>query len=124
MSNLIILDSQGIDIILGMDWLKKYDGVIRCSKRIVELTNSDGTKVTFVAAPSTKKTIMLNQLKGTPMEEIRVVRDYPGVFPEELPGMPPDRNIEFIIDVVPRHHPFQRGHIGCPPMNWPNSRNW
>ena len=45
LSNLIMLDSQGLDIILGMDWLNKYDGVIRCAKRSVELTSRDGTKV-------------------------------------------------------------------------------
>ena len=55
------------DIILGMDWLNKYDEVIRCAKRSVELTSSDGTKVEFVAAPSTKETVVMNLLKGTPM---------------------------------------------------------
>jgi hypothetical protein len=37
-SNLILLDSKGIDIILGMDWLSKYDGVIQCAKNAVRLT--------------------------------------------------------------------------------------
>jgi hypothetical protein len=37
-SNLILLDSKGIDIILGMDWLSKYDGVIQCTKKAVRLT--------------------------------------------------------------------------------------
>jgi hypothetical protein len=35
LSNLIIIDSKGIDIILGMDWLRKYDGVILCAKRAI-----------------------------------------------------------------------------------------
>jgi hypothetical protein len=43
--NLIILDSRGIDIILGMDWLIKYDGVILCAKRAIRLTKEDGTVV-------------------------------------------------------------------------------
>jgi hypothetical protein len=46
LSNLII-DSQGIDIILGMDWLRKYDGVILCAKRAIHLTQEDGTTVEF-----------------------------------------------------------------------------
>jgi hypothetical protein len=50
LSNLIIIDSQGIDIILGMDWLRKYDGVILCAKRAICLTQEDGTTVEFVAA--------------------------------------------------------------------------
>jgi hypothetical protein len=48
-SNLILLDSKGIDIILGMDWLSKYDGVIQCARMVVKLTKKDGTSVEFVA---------------------------------------------------------------------------
>jgi hypothetical protein len=48
-SNLILLDSKGIDIILGMDWLSKYDGVIQCAKKVVRLTKKDGTTIEFVA---------------------------------------------------------------------------
>jgi hypothetical protein len=44
---------------------------------------------------------------------IRVVRDFPDVFPEELPGMPPDREVEFVIDLLLVLLPFQKGHIGC-----------
>jgi hypothetical protein len=49
LSNLILLDSKGIDIILGMDWLSKYDGVIQCARKAVRLTKKDGTTVEFVA---------------------------------------------------------------------------
>jgi hypothetical protein len=45
LENLIILDSRGIDIILGMDWFGKYDGVILCAKRAIRLTKEDGTIV-------------------------------------------------------------------------------
>jgi hypothetical protein len=47
--NHILLDSKGIDIILGMDWLSKYDGIIQCARRSVTLTKMDGTTVEFVA---------------------------------------------------------------------------
>jgi hypothetical protein len=49
LSNLILLDSKGIDIILGMDWLSKYDGIIQCTKKAVRLTKKDETIVEFVA---------------------------------------------------------------------------
>jgi hypothetical protein len=49
-SNFIILDSKGIDIILGIDWLSKYHGVIQCAKKAVRLYKKDGTTVKFVAA--------------------------------------------------------------------------
>jgi hypothetical protein len=48
-SNLILLDSKGIDIILGMGWLSKYDRVIQCTRKAVKLTKKDRTSVEFVA---------------------------------------------------------------------------
>jgi hypothetical protein len=48
LSNLILLDSKGIDIILGMDWLSKYDRVIQCTRKAVRLTKKDGVTVEFV----------------------------------------------------------------------------
>jgi propanediol utilization protein len=64
LSNLIIMDSQGIDIIFGMDWLRKYDGVILCAKRAIHLTQEDGTTVEFTAAISANQISVLNRVKG------------------------------------------------------------
>ena len=47
-------------------------------------------------------------LKGKNLAEISVVREYPDVFPEELPGMPPDRNVEFVIELQPGTAPISR----------------
>jgi hypothetical protein len=80
-----------------MDWLRKYDRVILCAKRAIQLTQKDGTTVEFVAAISANQISVLNQVKGTSLDEIRIVQDYPDVFPKELPGMPPNQDIEFII---------------------------
>jgi hypothetical protein len=44
----------------------------------------------------------------TALEEIRVVREYPNVFPEELPGMPPDRDILFLIELLPGTPPISK----------------
>jgi hypothetical protein len=55
LSNLIIIDSQGIDIILVIDWLRKYDRVIFCAKRAIHLTREDGTTMEFMATISTKQ---------------------------------------------------------------------
>jgi hypothetical protein len=41
-------------------------------------------------------------------DNIRVVRDFPDVFPEELPGMPPDREVEFVIDLLPETAPISK----------------
>jgi hypothetical protein len=79
--NLIILDSKGIDIILGMDWLRKYDEVILCAKRVIRLTKENGTIVEFNASMQADQASLLNQVQGTSLEEIRVVQEYPDVFP-------------------------------------------
>jgi hypothetical protein len=95
------LDFKGIDIILGIDWLKKYDGVILCAKRAIRLTKEDGTIVEFNAAIQVEQISLLNKVQGTSLNEIRVAQEYPEVFPEDLPGMPPDCDIEFIIELLP-----------------------
>jgi hypothetical protein len=76
-----------------MDWLSKYDGVIQCSTKAGKLTKKDGTSVEFVAMVQSDQDSVLNQTKAIALEDIRVVQEYPDVFLEELPGMPPDRDI-------------------------------
>jgi hypothetical protein len=113
-SNLILLDSKGIDIILGMDWLSKYGGVIQCARKAVKLTKKDGTSVEFVAMVQSGPDGKLKQTKAIALEDIRVVQDFPAVFPEELPGMPPDRYIEFLIELLPRTPPISKRPYGMP----------
>jgi hypothetical protein len=76
-----------------MDWLSKYERVIQCARRAVRLTKKDGTTVEFVATVQADQSSMLNQMKVTALEEIRVVQEYPDVFQEDLSGMPPDHDI-------------------------------
>jgi hypothetical protein len=100
--NLILLDSKGIDIILGMDWLSKYDGVIQCTRKAVKLTKKDGTSVEFVAVVQSGTDSKFNQTKAIALKDTRVVQDFPNVFLVELTGMPSDRDIEFLIELLPR----------------------
>jgi hypothetical protein len=108
LANLIVLDSKGIEIILGMDYLKKYDGVILCAKRAIRLTKEDGTIVDFNVVIPVEQVSLLNKVQGTSLNEIRVAQEYPEVFPENLPGMPPDRDIEFIIELLPGTPPISK----------------
>jgi hypothetical protein len=73
-----------------MHWLRKYDGVILCAKRAIRLTKEDGTIVEFVTTILANQISVLNQVKGTPLDEIRIVQDYLDVFLKELSGMPPN----------------------------------
>ncbi|WVZ49824.1 hypothetical protein U9M48_001150 [Paspalum notatum var. saurae] len=99
-TKLIIIGSAGIDIILGMETLAKWDVRIDCAKRTVHLTAPDGRK--WRSVPQN----LLMEAK--PTEGIRVVCEYPDVFPDELPGMPPDREIEFLIELLPGTAPIAK----------------
>jgi hypothetical protein len=110
-ANLIILESKGIDVILGMDWLSKHKGMINCAKKTVRLTTSSGKEVEYVAEnlvtdKATSNRIVSNHLDAASTLDIRTVSEFPDVFPEELPGMPPDREIEFAIELVPGTTPI------------------
>ena len=105
--SLIILDSQGLDVILGMDWMAKYEGVLDCANRTVSLTTPEGKRIKFKSNFKSKGS-KLNSLKGVSMESVPIVCEYPDVFPEELPGMPPDRDVEFLIDLVPGSGPIAK----------------
>jgi hypothetical protein len=93
------LESKGIDIILGMDWLGKHKVLIDSTKKSVKLTTPDEKELEFIAEPVvTAKGIAdrakLSQLNASQGSEVPVVNEFPDVFPEELPGMPPDQDIE------------------------------
>ena len=57
----------------------------------------------------------VNSLMGVVQEEVPVVHDFPDVFPEELPGMPPDRDIEFLIELLPGTAPISKRPYRMPP---------
>ena len=105
--NLIILNSQGLDVILGMDWMAKYEGVLDCAKRTVTLTTPEGKRIKFKSNFESKGS-KLNSLKGVSMDSVPIVCEYPDVFPEELPRMPLDRDVEFLIDLLPGSGPIAK----------------
>jgi hypothetical protein len=97
-ANLIVLESKGIGIILGMDWLSKHKVLIDCAKKCVKLTTPERKEMKFVAEPvvtakGVANHVMVNQLDASQGSEVPVVNEFPDVFPEELPSMPPDRDI-------------------------------
>jgi hypothetical protein len=92
-------------VILGMDWLSKHNGMIDCAKKAVRLTPSSGKELEYVAEnlvtdKAASNRIVFNHLDATSTLDIRTVSEYPNVFLEELPGMPPDHEIEFVIELV------------------------
>jgi hypothetical protein len=107
-ANPIVLQSSGLYIILRMGWLMKYDAMIHCSKRSMVLNSSEGESFEFVATLPSAADCAVNQLDADSTEDIRVVREYLDVFPDDLLGMPPERVIEFIIDLLPGTAPIAK----------------
>jgi hypothetical protein len=105
----IVLEESSIDLILCMSWLRKAKVVIHCAKGTVELTSPKGERfeVMITFTPSTRPPIYLVDGKFVG-RHILVVREFPDVFPEELPGMPPDRDVEFVIDLLPGTAPISK----------------
>jgi len=71
LSNLIVLDSKAIDVILGMNWLTKYQGVIDCAQRLIKMKHTDGTEVEYQAWSEPIGEVKLNQANA--VVDIRVV---------------------------------------------------
>jgi hypothetical protein len=98
-------------VILGMDWLSKHKGMINCAKKAVRLTTSSGKEVEYVAEnlvtdKAASNRIVLNHLDAASTPDIWTVSEFLDVFLEELPGMPPDREIKFVIELVPGTAPI------------------
>ena len=72
------------------------------------MTNDQGVEVKFASNSPSAQTAQVNCLSEVGPEQVPVVCEYPDVFPDELPGMPPDRDIEFIIELVPGAGPIYK----------------
>jgi hypothetical protein len=97
-TNLIVLELKGIDVIFLMDWLSKHKVLIDCAKKTVKLTTLEGKEIEFVTelmvtAKGVANHAKVNQLDASQGSEVPMVNEFPDVFPEELLGMSPDRDI-------------------------------
>ena len=78
----MVIDTKGIDVILGMDTLAKSGVRIDCAQQTIHLSASDGQEVTVSA---TEPSGFLHQIEARPTNGIHVVSEFPDVFPEDLP---------------------------------------
>ncbi|GJU62706.1 putative reverse transcriptase domain-containing protein [Tanacetum coccineum] len=112
--NLMPVELGSFDAIIGMDWLARYQAIIVCPKKILRIpwgnetliVRGDGRCPTFLAHVTTKKAEDKSEEKQ--LEDVPIVRDFPDVFPEDLSGLPPTRQVEFQIDLVPGAAPVAR----------------
>jgi hypothetical protein len=112
-ANLIVMGTQGIDVILGMKWLDKYQEIISCDKRIIKLVSPLGEEVVAkLVSPEPRKggchQMAIDSSEADPLETIKVVSEFPDVFPKELPGVPPEWKVEIAIKLLPGTAPISK----------------
>ncbi|GJZ06259.1 putative reverse transcriptase domain-containing protein [Tanacetum coccineum] len=115
--NLIPFGSGSFDVIIGMDWLSDHRAEIICHEKVVRIPLLDG-KVLKVLGEKLKEKVrklISAKAKEKKHEEIVVVKDFPEVFPDDLSGLPPVREIEFRIELIPRAMPVAKSPYRLPP---------
>nr|GFA95727.1 putative reverse transcriptase domain-containing protein [Tanacetum cinerariifolium] len=133
--DLMPVELGSFDVIIGMDWLAKYHALIVCDEKVVRIPygnevliiqgdDCDGkSKLNIISCTKTRKYIQkgcqvyLTQVTSKKaedkseekrLEDVPIVREFPEVFLEDLPGLPHARQVEFQIDLVPSAAPVAR----------------
>ncbi|GJT53051.1 putative reverse transcriptase domain-containing protein [Tanacetum coccineum] len=133
--DLMPVELGSFDVIIGMDWLAKYHALIVCDEKVVRIPygnevliirgdNCDnGSKLNIISCTKTQKYIekgcqvymaqvttkkVEDKSEERRLEDVPIIREFPEVFPEDLPGLPPARQVEFQIDLVPGAAPIAR----------------
>jgi hypothetical protein len=100
--NLIVMTRLFLDVIIGMNWMKDWGAVIDTGSRVLTLKDPQGEHTFQV--PLSRRTDLISvtcATEVTPIHQIPIVCEFLDVFPDELPGLLPDRDIEFGIELVP-----------------------
>jgi hypothetical protein len=136
-ANLVVFEMSGFDIILGMDWLSKYHACVDCfckdilfkplgaAKFKIQGDRNIGALKLISAIQATKLlrsgcsgylACVTEEKLGRKIEEIPIVKEFMDVFPEELPRIPSDREIEFTIDLLPDTAPISKAPYRMAPL--------
>jgi hypothetical protein len=113
-TNMIVLKGQDIDVILGMNWLAKHKATLNTDQRTIRLSHNQEEILLSIPIP-TKITGRVYEAIIPEVKDIPVVCDFPDVFPEDLPGLPPERDVEFVIELKPGTAPISRRSYRMPP---------
>jgi hypothetical protein len=106
-ANMIVLKGQDIDVILGMNWLAKHKATLNTDQRTIRLSHNQEEILLSIPIP-TKTTGRIYEAIISEVKDIPVVCEFPDVFPEDLPGLPPERDVEFVIELKPGTAPVSR----------------
>jgi hypothetical protein len=114
-TTLLIMGLESVDIILGTDWISWHHAVIDVAARAIEIHSPmDGEIILYLPDQGCTRSCAFALIES-PVERILVVCEYPDVFPDELLGMPPDRDIEFTIELQPGTAPISKRPYRMPP---------
>ena len=127
-ADLVALDMRDFDVVLGMDWLSRHKGTLNGYKKEVKLHRPGKLEVTFRGIRRELSSSMISTLaaqrmlrkgcqdylaylvetgkEGTLVDKIPVVREFPDVFPDDIAGLHPDREMKFTIDLIPGIEPI------------------
>jgi hypothetical protein len=108
----MVLPGQGIDAILGMNWLRVYGIVLDLKRRIVELKlpSSEDRMSLLLPSDSALPVVAHTEASSLDLTSIPVLYEFLDVFPEDLPRLPPNRDVKFTIELEPGTAPISR----CP----------
>ncbi|KAJ9557677.1 hypothetical protein OSB04_012291 [Centaurea solstitialis] len=128
--NLIPISTGEFDVVVGMDWLKPNRAEIICYNKTVLLTAPDETQIIVYGerkrdgmhmlsvarackyvtrgCPTFMAYVINSAPKERQIDDLEVVRDFKDVFPEDLPGLPPERQVEFRIELAPGTAPIAK----------------
>ena len=118
-ANLISLPIVEFDVILGMDWLTTNHATIECSQKKVtfnlpnqpklEFSIENGKVPTSTLSNDPEKGYLFNSIADVvTLEKVPIICEYEDVFPEDLPGLPPHRKVEFFINLIPGTQPISK----------------
>jgi hypothetical protein len=114
-TDLVLLSLEGIDVILGTNWMTKHQVRLDISSRVVEIDSPYYGVTTLYLPQQEYLHLCTYTITNTKVKDIPVVCEYPDVFPDDLPGMPPDRDIEFIIELQPGTAAISKRPYRMPP---------
>ena len=137
--DLVVLEIEDFEVILGMDWLSKYRAAIDFNNKTVTFQLPGEKKFTFVGTNKRMSLSIISAMKASKLlrngciaylasvvdvsveqkvkpEDVHVVNEFVDVFPKDLPGIPPDREIDFVIDVLPGTAPISKAPYRMAPL--------
>jgi hypothetical protein len=114
-TTLLILGLEGMDIILGADWMTHHQVVMDVATRALEIRSPTSEDLVLYLPSRDVTRSCAFAMMESPVKKIVVVYDYEDVFPDELPGMPLDRDIEFAIELQPGTAPISKRPYRMPP---------